>query len=425
MVRLSKETWDISFWTYRTLLKVETMIRLSVCSFLILISGLLYSQTGDYMGVQAPGLVPELFNPGCFTHELHTTVVFSPDGKEACWKEMGPGENDILMVKRTGNQWSSPMAVPFDHIENTGDPFYSTDGNRLFFTAMEPIDGIEKRANESIWYTDRSNNTWTAPLPVSALINSHEMHWQFSVAANGNLYFGQMDDNRDFGDIYMSRFDGADYSEPIRLGDAINSPVNEVTETTPFIALDESYLIFARSHFPAQPYTDLYVSYKQPDGTWATAVPMDNVNSPSHDLCPIVTHDGKYLFFLSMRGGSSMPYWVDADVIDAYGTGIDDGFSTTDYHPRFTLHQNFPNPFNSATSIAFDLSRATSLSVTLYDIHGSVVRQLVSDHEFDRGSYTIRWDGRNDNGVDQCSGTYICRIVSRQFSESKRILFIQ
>jgi hypothetical protein len=40
------------------------------------------------------------------------------------------------------------------------------------------------------------------------------------------------------------------------------------------------------------------------------------VNSPATELCPLVTADGKYLFFLSSRDGESHPYWVRADVIE-------------------------------------------------------------------------------------------------------------
>jgi Tol biopolymer transport system component len=39
------------------------------------------------------------------------------------------------------------------------------------------------------------------------------------------------------------------------------------------------------------------------------------INSPSIEICPMVTPDGKYLFFLSQRGGESHIWWVDAGFI--------------------------------------------------------------------------------------------------------------
>jgi hypothetical protein len=52
-------------------------------------------------------------------------------------------------------------------------------------------------------------------------------------------------------------------------------------------------------------------------GAWSEPVKLGpEVNSPSIELCPIVTADGKYLFFLSQRDGESHAYWVRADFID-------------------------------------------------------------------------------------------------------------
>jgi len=81
-------------------------------------------------------------------------------------------------------------------------------------------------------------------------------------------------------------------------------------ETTPFIASDGSYLLFSRQY-------DLWVSFRGEGNAWLEPVKFGpEVNSPSSELCPVVTADGKYLFFLSQRGGESHAYWVRADVIE-------------------------------------------------------------------------------------------------------------
>jgi dipeptidyl aminopeptidase/acylaminoacyl peptidase len=62
---------------------------------------------------------------------------------------------------------------------------------------------------------------------------------------------------------------------------------------------------------------DLFVSCRRPAGSWSTAVNLGrDVNSGGHDLCPIVSPDGKYLFFLSNREGESAVYWVDIGVVE-------------------------------------------------------------------------------------------------------------
>ena len=71
-----------------------------------------------------------------------------------------------------------------------------------------------------------------------------------------------------------------------------------------------SYLLFPRQY-------ELWASFRGADGAWSEPVNLGpGVNSPSVELCPIVTADGKYLFFLSQRDGESHAYWVRADVIE-------------------------------------------------------------------------------------------------------------
>ena len=67
--------------------------------------------------------------------------------------------------------------------------------------------------------------------------------WSPSVAANGNLYFGTTrEGGKGRDDIWMSRLDGGRYTTPVNLGDSINTRFGEVE---PWIAPDESYLIFS------------------------------------------------------------------------------------------------------------------------------------------------------------------------------------
>jgi hypothetical protein len=53
------------------------------------------------------------------------------------------------------------------------------------------------------------------------------------------------------------------------------------------------------------------------DRAWTSAIPMGSpINSEAHEVCPLVTRDGKYMFFISMRSGKPQIYWVDAKIIE-------------------------------------------------------------------------------------------------------------
>ncbi len=75
---------------------------------------------------------------------------------------------------------------------------------------------------------------------------------------------------------------------------------------------------------------DLYVSFQNSDSSWSPLKNMGaEVNSVERDFCPMVTPDGKYLFFSSKRLGVGDIFWVDADVIEALRDDWRVGLRTT------------------------------------------------------------------------------------------------
>ena len=94
-------------------------------------------------------------------------------------------------------------------------------------------------------------------------------------------------------------------------------------------------------------------------------------------------------------------------------SGISDDHSQSPFN--FTLLGNYPNPFNSSTTIAFSLDSDLRLSMAIYDILG---RQVVSmaEKEYSAGYHTISWDGKSDNGLAVSSGRYfiVARCDNRQ-----------
>ncbi|UCE04016.1 MAG: S8 family serine peptidase [Candidatus Latescibacterota bacterium] len=73
------------------------------------------------------------------------------------------------------------------------------------------------------------------------------------------------------------------------------------------------------------------------------------------------------------------------------------------------LAQNVPNPFNPATSIAFELPRASAVELEVYSVRGRLVRTLLSERR-EAGVHRIFWDGLDARGERAPSGTYIYRL---------------
>ena len=76
------------------------------------------------------------------------------------------------------------------------------------------------------------------------------------------------------------------------------------------------------------------------------------------------------------------------------------------------LDQNFPNPFNPATTIRYTLACTATVSLTIHDAAGRLVRTLDGGTWRGPGVYTVRWRGNDDLGRSQSAGTYFCRLLA-------------
>ncbi len=85
----------------------------------------------------------------------------------------------------------------------------------------------------------------------------------------------------------------------------------------------------------------------------------------------------------------------------------------------YQLHQNYPNPFNPTTTIVYDIPDAGKVQLTIFDIRGRLVDELVSDYHM-AGRYKVIWDAGK-----QPSGVYFVRLVTRNFTDVKKMMLLK
>ncbi len=90
----------------------------------------------------------------------------------------------------------------------------------------------------------------------------------------------------------------------------------------------------------------------------------------------------------------------------------------------YELSQNYPNPFNPTTSINFSLPRATHIRIDVYNIRGERVTTLADD-TYAAGDYTVEWDGSSDNGNLVSTGVYLYRLLSDNFSDTRKMVLLK
>jgi hypothetical protein len=88
------------------------------------------------------------------------------------------------------------------------------------------------------------------------------------------------------------------------------------------------------------------------------------------------------------------------------------------------LEQNRPNPFNPATTIAFDLERSQPVTLEVYTVDGMHVVTL-RDERLSAGSHTVTWNGRDDVGREMASGVYLYRLQAGDRVQTRRMALIR
>jgi hypothetical protein len=188
-----------------------------------------------------------------------------------------------------------------------------------------------------MWYVERHNDGFSEPIEIDFGKEYKGCSGVFpTVASNNNLYFASFP-NRNKGFIYMSRYENGKYSLPEKLSNA----VNDHGGNHPYIAHDESYLIFDSSRTENNfGESDLYISFRDKNGKWIKAQNLgERVNTVYDERRAFVSFDGKYLFFISDRINPKLPnepitlkkiiqltnvladgnqhiYWINAKVIE-------------------------------------------------------------------------------------------------------------
>lgn len=86
---------------------------------------------------------------------------------------------------------------------------------------------------------------------------------------------------------------------------------------------------------------------------------------------------------------------------------------------KFNLEQNYPNPFNPVTNIRFNVRQNENVKIEVFDVRGNLVNTLV-DTKLNAGEYQVTFDGSNLS-----SGTYIYRMISGDYIETKKMNLIK
>ena len=91
---------------------------------------------------------------------------------------------------------------------------------------------------------------------------------------------------------------------------------------------------------------------------------------------------------------------------------------------QYLLSQNFPNPFNPVTTITYELSQESYISLEVYNMNGQQVTSLASKGQ-EAGKYTVQWDGTDLNGNKVSSGIYLYKLETPDFTNIRKMVLMK
>jgi hypothetical protein len=359
--------------------------------FAMLNAGISRTVTSDssYLGQNPPGNIPEIFAPGIISldNRLETYPTFSPDGNEMFFSVVNTAwtTGKILHTRELNGIWTAVDTAGFSNNSYINwESFISPDGNRQFFTSNRP-----PSSSTDIWMVDRtSDSTWTNPVLLNNPVNSGSVDGSACVTNNGTLYFKSLRGGGIGGSIlYRSALVGGVYSEIESLGNIIQTGPGE---SEPFMAPDESYLIFISETRPGgHGGWDLWICFMKPDSSWTVPVNMGTgINTMDDEYGPRVTTDGKYLFFTRENQANTMDiYWVSSSIIDSLKYTV-----LSSIHPLNEKNiQIYPNPVNNTINILFGKLSYKNVIIKLMDIEG---KRILSGTYHKLPALTIDFTGK-------------------------------
>ena len=244
--------------------------------------------------------VPRLFAEGVVnTSADEYGPAFTPDGHTVYFAKRSADRKmeHIYFSHFAGGHWSAPVLAPFSGKYFDKEPFVAPDGKKLFFSSTRPVEPSKpERKDFNLWVVERTgaNASWGDAKPLGAGVNSDTYDNYPSVAANGNLYFSSTRaGGQGSNDLYRARFTGGRYAP----AENLLSLNTTASDADPYIAPDESYIIISTTRAGSYGEGDLYVSFNM-GGRWTQPRNLGaGVNSATYEYTPLVSPDGKYLFF--------------------------------------------------------------------------------------------------------------------------------
>ena len=213
-----------------------------------------------------------------------------------------------------------------------------------------------------------------------------------------------------------------DIAQAAFVGFAMAFGVDEATATAAAAAVG-AYAVATYTALVAAGDPDAITNTAQATAFYAIGVLASlgiDVDDSAYDYFP--GGNGRLVFQV---GNSCVPDIQTRDVLALFDVIEEQTSVSEDFLPaKFAVYENYPNPFNPATQISFDLTEQSATEVTVWNLLGQKVSTLFAG-DLSAGHHTVTFDGHNTNGSLLPSGVYIYRVESGSNVSTKKMMLLK
>jgi hypothetical protein len=168
-----------------------------------------------------------------------------------------------------------------------------------------------------------------------------------------------------------------------------------------------------------------YDPVNEADDTNPAVVAFDTLNSYGYPVATVLS--GFSYHYIRDDRPAGIPDRADHlyDIITYLGNQLPEVTGVTpETGYRNSLAQNYPNPFNPSTTIKYSVKQNAHVSLKIYNVAGQLVRTLVNS-DMTAGAYTETWNGRSNSGNPVSSGVYFYKLVTKNYSMTKKMVVLK
>ena len=158
------------------------------------------------------------------------------------------------------------------------------------------------------------------------------------------------------------------------------------------------------------------------------AIPNPDLYTFINDTLTIDGNSGDFVDFgcdgnIILSGDDIVLWRVGLDTSECEGLQL--GLPSPDLFPKsFKVNQNYPNPFNPFTTLRYDLPKDEFVSITIYDLLGNVINNLVNTNQ-SSGYKSVQWNATNNQGQPVAAGVYFYSIEAGEFRQTKKMILLK